>query len=153
MKTQYLFVFMILLATGCAAQGYRKGFAPDGQRVYLGSTDLEQTKAFQTFLKSPRAETDRQHYLFDRLMESEGLEFFHDGAWYGKIEAYRGGMWLMRHRYQKGQETRDFIKKNIYRSDKGNVHLVKYPDGSIQEGASILYNELTLLEETLRRKP
>lgn len=118
-----------------------------GEKVYLGPKDIENSQAFKNYLRSPRGEADKQRYLFERLKGAADLSFYHDGDWYNALEAYRGGMWLMRERYKKGQLTRDFIKKYVERSDAGNLHLVKYPDGSKQVGSYVLYNELDLLEE------
>ena len=145
------FLFLFLMA-GCATQSYLKGVTPGGEKVYLGTTDIQSTEAYQKFQQSAHSEVDKQQYLFARLKASEGLEFFHDGTWYDKIAAYRGGLWLMRHRYKKGQDTRAFIKKYIEYSEAGKLHLARYPDGTIQLGGAVLYNELDLLEETLQRQ-
>ena len=146
-------ILVLVLLAGCVnSNGYLKGVTRQGEKVYLGPADIQETAAYKDFLKSGHAETDKQHYLFQRLKDSKGLEFYHDGAWYNQIEAYRGGMWLMRHRYQKGQDSRIFIRKYIERSEAGNLHLVRTPDGSIQIGSYILYNELDLLEDALRKK-
>lgn len=137
----------ILVLSGCATSNYLKGVNSQGQKVYLGSLPIEETEAFKTYLQSPRAEVNKQQYLFQRLKDApKDLEYFHDGNWYGWVEAYRGGMWLMRNRYQKDQDTRTFLKKHVWRSDANQLHLVRFPDGSIQVGYFILLNELELLE-------
>lgn len=138
-----------LLGAGCATP-YLKGVSPSGQKVYLGPVPIQKTEAYQAYLQSDRSEVGKQRYLFQRMKDSQGLEFYHDGSWYNNLEAYRGGMWLMRDRYQKGQDTREFIRKYVERSDAGNLHLAKYPDGSVQIGSYVLYNELDLLEETVQ---
>ncbi len=144
---------LIVLLTGCATGGGpANGIGVDGKKVYLGPVPIENTDAFKTYLNSPHSEVDKQQYLFQRLKASNDLSYFHDGTWYGALEAYRGGMWLMRKRYQKGQNTRDFIRKYVERSeDTGKLHLVKYPDGSTQVGSYVLYNELDLLEEAAKK--
>ncbi|HTL47789.1 MAG TPA: hypothetical protein VL688_06965 [Verrucomicrobiae bacterium] len=143
---------VLLLASGCASSSYLKGVTPDGRKVYLGPTPIENTPEFKTYQQSTRSEVDKQRYLFQRLKNATELVYFHDGAWYTPLEAYRGGMWLMRNRYEKGQDSRAFIRKWVERSEAGNVHLVKYPDGSVQSGADILYNELDLLEQTAAKQ-
>lgn len=143
-----LFLALTGLTAGCAGGlKYSKGVNALGEKLYLGSAEIESTDAFKNYSRSPKGEADKQRYLFERLKAAEGFEFYHDGSWYNALEAYRGGMWLMSHRYKKGFPTRDFIKQHIERSDAGNLHLVRYPDGSLQIGSYILYNELDLLEE------
>lgn len=140
-------IFLLAAAAGCASTGGAgKGLNAQGEKVYLGSTDIQESEAFKSYMRSPKGETDKQKYLFERLKAAKDMQYFHDGSWYGPVEAYRGGMWLMRQRYKKGQPTREFIKENVERSDAGNLHLAKYPDGSTQIGSYILYNELDLLE-------
>ncbi len=153
-KSRFLFVAAVTttLLAGCATGGGpQKGVNAAGEKVYLGSTNIQGTEAFKNYLNSPQGETDKQRYLFERLKAAKDLEFYHDGSWYAATEAFRGGMWLMRERYKKGQLTRDFIKKYVERSDEGNLHLAKYPDGSVQIGSYILYNELDLLESTAKK--
>ena len=136
------------ILTGCAAHTL-KGIDPQGRKVYLGPLPIEKTEAYQNYVKSARTDVDRQRYLFERLKSSEGLEFFHDGSWYNSVQAYRGGMWLMRNRYKKGQDTREFIMKYIDRSEtSGKLRVIKYPDGTLQQGSAVLLNELDLLEDT-----
>lgn len=138
-----------LLLYGCASSGPLQGVSARGKKVYLAPIPVENSAAFQGFLSSSRTEVDKQRYLFRRLKDSSGLTFFHDGNWYNSLEAYRGGMWLMRNRYKKGQDTRAFIDKYVVRSETtGKYHLIKYPDGSVQIGSEVLLNELALLEET-----
>ncbi len=145
-------LFLILVfAAGCAAS-VGKGVNAQGKKVYLGSVPIEKSGAYQTYLSSKHTDVDKQRYLFQRLKAAEGLQFFHDGSWYSPLDAYRGGMWLMRERYKAGQDTREFIKKYVDRSeDTGQLHLAKYPDGSVQAGSYILFNELDLLEATVKK--
>lgn len=104
-------------------------------------------------MSTERSEVSEQGYLFQRLKSASELQFFHNGSWYSALEAYRGGMWLMRKRYLKGQDTRDFIRKYVEKAeDTGKLHLVKYPDGSVHIGSYVLYNELDLLEETIAKQ-
>jgi hypothetical protein len=152
-KQTALFVLALSLpfVTGCATS-YLKGATPQGEKVYLGPLPIENTEAYRTYIQSPRTEVDKQNYLFARMKDADKLEFLHDGSWYNSVEAYRGGKWLMRHRYQKDQNTRDFIHKYVERSeDTGKYHLAKYPDGSVHIGSYLLYNELDLLEETEKK--
>jgi len=148
----FYFLIVITILSGCASSSYLKGISPTGEKVYFDKTPIEDTDAFQTYLQTPQSEVDKQHYLFQRLKSATDLEYLHDGAWYNPLQAYRGGMWLMRNRYKKGQNTRDFIRKYVERSDAGKIHVVKYPDGSLHEGGCILYNELDRLEETAAKR-
>jgi len=142
-----------LFITGCATAPL-KGITPEGKKVYLGPVPINDTEAYQTFLNSPKGDVNEQTYMFSRLKLATDLSFYHDGSWYNWLEAYRGGMWLMRNRYKKGQDSRTFLKNYVWRSeDTGQVHLIKYPDGSIHEGYYVLLNELDLLEETLKNDP
>ena len=141
----------LIFAAGCAAS-VAQGVNAQGQKVYLGPVPIEKTEAYQTYLSSKHTDVDQQRYLFQRLKAAEDLQFFHNGSWYSSIDAYRGGMWLMREKYKAGQNTREFIKKYVERSeDTGQLHLAKYPDGSVQMGSSILFNELDLLEATAKK--
>ena len=148
---RYYFYFLFLFLTGCAASSYLKGISPAGEKVYLGPVPIKNTEAFQQYQKSAHGEVDKQRYLFDRLKAAKDLQFYRDGNWYNSLEAFRGGMWLMRNRYKQDQDTRQFIKKNIEHSDAGNYHLAKYPDGTLHIGSYVLENELDLLEETAKK--
>lgn len=140
-------------ASGCASSTL-KGVAPNGQKAYLGTVPIENTEAYRQFISSPQSEVNVQTYLFTRLKAAQDLSYFRDGQWYSWLEAYRGGMWLMRNRYEKGQDARTFIKNHVWRSEStGKPHLVKYPDGSVHEAYYVLLNELDLLEETLKKDP
>jgi hypothetical protein len=147
-RPHFLAVCFCLLSAGCATP-YLKGVTSQGQKVYLGPVPIENTEAFQQYLQSRHTEVDKQRYLFRRLKDATHLRYYHNGNWYTALEAYRGGMWLMRNKYQKGQNTRDFIRKYVERSeDTKQYYLVEYPDGSFHIGSYLLYNELDLLEET-----
>ncbi len=149
-KTLLPILFTILL-TGCASP-YLKGVTPAGEKVYLGPVSIEKTEAYRNYLHSRHTEVDKQRYLFARLKSATHLQYHRDGHWYTALEAYRGGMWLMRNRYKEGQDSREFIRKYIERSEQTNqYHLVQYPDGSVHIGSCILYNELDLLEETAKK--
>ena len=147
-RISFLHLGLTLLALGCASSGPLNGVNAKGEKVYLGPVPIENTQPYQEYLPTQHTEVDKQRFLFRRLKEATDLEFFQDGAWYNSIQAYRGGMWLMRERYQKGQDTRTFIKKYVDRSDAGQLHLARYPDGSTQLGSAVLLNELDLLEKT-----
>lgn len=143
-------VLSAALAGGCASSTL-KGTSPDGRKTYLGPVPIENTEAFRQLMKSPQNDVSIQTYLFARLKAAQDLQYYRDGQWYSWLEAYRGGMWLMRNRYQKGQDARTFIKNHVWRSEAtGQAHLVKFPDGSIHEAYYVLLNELDLLEQTLR---
>lgn len=142
-----------VLTSGCASS-VLKGIDPAGKKVYLGPVPLEGTEAFQAFLVSPRSEVDKQNYMFKRLKtdEAQKLSYFHDGTWYSWLEAYRGGNWLIRNRYKKGQDARTFVKDHVWRSEStGKPHLIKYPDGTIQEAYYVLLNELDLLDAAVAK--
>lgn len=147
-----LFCMTLLLGACATSSPYLKGVHPDGSKVYLGPLPIEETDAFKTFMQSDQGPVQEQQYLFQRLKEADqSLKYYHDGNWYSWLEAYRGGNWLVRNRYQKGQDTRTFLKKYVLRSeDKKELHLIKYPDGSIQIGYDVLMNELDLLEKTVQ---
>lgn len=143
---------LFFLTMGCASAPL-KGITPDGQKAYLGPVPIQNTAAYKTFLSGNRTEVAEQNYIFQRLKSASDLEFYHNGTWYGPLEAYRGGMWLVRQRYQKGQDSREFIRKYVERAeDTGEPHLVRYPDGTIHIGSYVLYNELDLLEEASARE-
>ena len=150
-----LLATFIMLSNGCATSNYLKGMTPTGEKVYLGVVPIENTGAYKSYQQSPKTDVNKQQYLFQRLKDApKDLEYYHDGNWYSWLEAYRGGMWLIRNRYQKGQDTRQFLKKYVLRSETSNqLHLVRFPDGSIQIGYDILINELELLEKTINAKP
>jgi hypothetical protein len=155
MKLRHSFLFLLLLLTssGCASS-VLKGVDKQGQKAYLGPVPLEHTEAYEDYLNSRHSEVDKQNYIFRRLKTPEAakLSYFHDGTWYTWLDAYRAGNWLIRNRYKKGQDARTFIKDHVWRSeDTGKPHLVKYPDGSIQEAYYVLLNELDLLESTLAK--
>lgn len=150
---RFLFIAGLVFLSGCAgASQYLKGVTPEGEKVYIAQTDIENTEAFQTYLRSPQAEANKQQYLFQRLKDaSKDIQYYHDGVWYSWLETYRAGMWLVRNKYEKGQDTREFLRRYVWRSEAGNLHLVKFPDGEIHIGYFILLNELDLLEANLSK--
>lgn len=147
MLKKILPVLTLVFLTGCASTAAQKGIFKDGSKAYLGTAAIEDTQAFRDYRNSKKSEGDKQIYLFKRLRAADNLEFFRDGSWYKAADAYKGGMWLMKKYYKPGMDNRQFIRERIERSDAGNFHLVKYPDGSLQIGSYVLYNELDLLEE------
>jgi hypothetical protein len=147
-----LAILFFIFASGCATP-YLKGITSKGNKVYLGSLSVQDSEAYQAFINTQASEIDRIHYLMKRLRENKDLEYYHDGAYYNWLEAYRGGMWLMRNRYKKDLDALSFIRDYVWRSETtGDPHLVRYPDGSVHVGYYILLNELNLLEATLKRK-
>lgn len=148
----FLTLIFVMALTACATTPYLKGVTPDGAKVYLGPIPIENTEAFKTFAQSQRGPVQEQQYFFQRLKEApKDLQYYYDGNWYSWVEAYRGGMWLVRNRYEKGQDTRTFLKKYVLRSEgKKELLLVKYPDGSVQVAYDVLLNELNLLEEKMK---
>ena len=149
-----LLVAILFMHSSCVSSKYLKGVTAAGQKVYLGEVPVENTEAYKTYLVSAQTEVHKQQYLFQRLKDApKDLEYYHDGNWYNWLETYRGGMWLIRNRYQKGQDTRLFLKKYVLRSETSNeLHLIRFPDGSVQVAYDVLLNELGMLEETVSVK-
>jgi len=144
-------LLLILALCGCATS-VLKGVTPEGGKVYVGRVPIDNTEAYKEYIQSPRFEVNRIHYLMRRLKETEDLEYYRNGSYYNWLEAYRGGMWLMRNRYQKGLSADDFIRKHVWRSEAtGKPHLVRFPDGSIHVGYYILMNELELIDDTVQK--
>lgn len=138
---------LMLSVSSCAAPPL-KGLTPEGIKVYAGVVPIQGTEAYQTYVKSAKSEVNKIHYLMQRLKEAKDLEYLRDGSRHNWLEAYRGGMWLMRNRYKKGQDARMFIRKHVWRSEAtGKPYLVRFPDGSVHTSYYILLNELDLLEE------
>ena len=147
-------IFLTLVFSGCASSPL-KGLDAQGKKIYLGTVPIENTDAYKEFVDSRQTEVDKQNYIFKRFKtpEAQKLSYFHDGTWYSWLDAYRGGMWLIRNRYKKGTDARSFIQEHVrYSEDTGKAHLVKYPDGTIQEGYYVLLNELDLLEAAVGKK-
>jgi len=141
-------ITLILILGGCATH-LLKGLTPEGAKVYVGVVPIHNTEAYQVYAKSQKSEVNRIHYLMSRLKETKDLEYYRDGSYYNWLEAYRGGMWLMRNRYKKDQNARTFIRNHVWRSEAtGEPHLVRFPDGSLHIAYYILMNELDLLEKT-----
>lgn len=133
---------------GCASP-YMNGVTPQGAKVYIGSTDIRATEAYQEFLRSGQTELDKERYLFKRVTEAKDLVYHRDGNTYGWVEAYRAGNWLMRNHYDKDADARSFVRDHVWKSaSTGRPHLIEFPDGSIHVGYYVLLNELDLLEET-----
>ena len=145
------FVIAGLLHFGCATSPYLKGVTPDGKKVYLGPTPIENTKAFEAFLHGSRTEAAKLEYLVERLKLAENLQFFHGGEQFEWKEALEGSKWAVAHHYKKGQDARTFIRKETFLYvEPGEPNAVKFPDGTIHLDYYVLANELDLLEETFR---
>ena len=157
MKRLFLFILLPLLpliTTGCAASHYLKGMQPNGEKAYIGSVPIDNDEAFQTYLKTSRSEVDKVNYLFKRVTSAKDLTYYHDDNTYTWLEAYRGGMWLLRNRYKGGMDARTFIRDHVWFSEtSGKPHLVEFPDRTIQIGYYVLMNELELLEQTAAKYP
>lgn len=160
LSVPYLFMLICVGVISAALSGcgssVMKGVDKSGKKVYLGPVPIENTDAYKQYLQSARTDVDKQNYIFQRLRtpEAQKLSYWHDGSWYTWLEAYRGGQWLIRNRYQKGQDAKTFLQKHVrYSEDTGKPHLVKYPDGTVQEAYFVLLNELELLDDTLAKDP
>lgn len=142
---------LITCALGCASP-YLKGVHPDGTKVYLGSTFIVETEAFQTFLSSPQKEANKIAYIFERLENAKGLIFYRDGIPYEPAEVKQGGKWLYKNQYREGQSAAEFIKENVWNSPStGKPYYIATLDGNYHIGYYVLMNELELLEQTLRQ--
>src|SRR5437879_1538110 len=97
-KSWFALACLVALAGCASSSSYLKGVDKSGKKVYLGPLPIENTEAYRAFAGSRRTEADKEIYLFKRLKSATALEFFHDGSWYNSVQAYRGGMWLVRHR-------------------------------------------------------
>lgn len=143
-------LILMFYVIGCASP-YLKGISPEGQTVYIDTPLMQNTEAFQNYISSQQTETDKQNYLFERIKSAKNLIYIRDGHQYTWLQAYRGGKWLIRNRYEKGIDARSFAKKYIWKSEAGNPYLVQFPDGSTHIGYYILLNELELLEATVAK--
>lgn len=140
---------------GCAATPrYLKGVGYEGQKVYLGTLPIETTEAYQMFLDSSRSEAAKLDYLLQRIKTAQDLVYLHEGSPYNWLEAYRAGAWILRHHYERGEDARTFIRKEVWLyQTPGKPNAIKFPEGSIHLVYYVLLNELDLLEETLQANP
>ena len=156
LKNTSLFVFCLLLGSilflsiSCATP-YLRGTTPEGQKVYLGRVPIEPTAAYQMFLNSSQSEAAKLDYLLQRIKTAQDLVYLHEGSQYNWLEAYRAGSWLLRHHYERAENARHFIQKEVWRYQApGKPNAIKFPEGSIHLLYYVLLNELDLLEETLQ---
>lgn len=153
MERRLIFLFQILLIlslahSGCASP-YLKGIDPDGKKVYLGPALIQNTKAYHDFLLSSKSEAAKLDYLLWRIKEAKDLTYYHEGNRHNWLEAYRAGTWIVRHHFEKGEDAKSFIRKEILLYEKsGKPTAVQFPDGSIHIAYFVLLNELSSLEET-----
>lgn len=138
--------FLPLLITSCASTVFN-GVNANGDPVYLNSVDIRTTPAFQKYSLNSQSEAGKILFIMSRIKDSQDLSYFHEGSWYNSLQAYRGGMWLFRNRYQDDQKAADFLREQVRLSERsGQRHLIKYPDGTLQDGYYVLLNELARLE-------
>ena len=155
MKKIYAFLFLTILGSfwlihfGCATP-YLKGVTPQGEKVYLGFLPIRETEAYQSFLLSSKSEAAKLNYLLDRIKEAKNLIYYHAGSRYSWLEAYRGGAWVVRHHYEKGEDAKSFIhKETLLYERSGKPNAIQFPDGSIHIVYFVLLNELDSLEEAI----
>ena len=105
----------------------------------------QQSQAYQQFVKQPKSELSKLIYLLNRLKGATG-EVIYDGHHYEAGEAVRITKDYLLKNYHK--ETADYwIKRYCYKSEAGQVILVKAPDGESRPVSDVVLEELTVLEK------
>lgn len=119
------------------------------ENVYLGPMPIETTQAYQTFLRSPKSETDKLYYLLDRVKTNDKLIFYFERNHFSNFDAYLGGVWILWHHHKK-EDAHDFLWQELLRYETpANPILVQFPDRSRFPAYNVLKNELDLLEKTM----
>ena len=150
-----LFLILISLpfvSLGCTASRPLKGVTPEGQKVYLESLPIENTKAYQAFLLSSKSETAKLYYLLDRIKAAKDVTYRFEGSQYNYFEAYLAALWLLIYHYKRGEDAHSFIRKEIAAyAGFSESTTMNFPDGSYHLAYHVLINELDLLEETFKQ--
>ena len=139
-----------LIWSGCAtvSQNIAKSAGiEEEQKFYLNPIPITNSKAYLTYLESPRDERAKLDYLLDRVRESKDTAFYFEGSQYGWTEACAAGNWLMWRRYKNGKDARLFLKEIVGYTPNQSA-FIQPPDGQKCAAYPVLLNELDLLENS-----
>ena len=155
-RTFLIFVFFTCaLVSASDAHGSffsKKNEKPREKKYYLGLAAIQNTEAYEIFLRGSKSETAKLYYLVDRIKVAKDLHYLFEGGRYDSSDAEMGGMWAIWHHHQIGEGARAFIFEEVARfpADSRNC-FIQFPDGSTELAYVVLLNELDLLEETLKQ--
>jgi len=124
-KTIILSVVIIL--SGCA-NTVLKGVTPEGNNVYIGPVPINNTLAYQEFIKSQRTELDRIQYLLNRVKTAPDIN-------------------------NKNTDALTFLRNHVWFAKPSMApHLAHFPDGTTHVAYYIFINELALLDESIQNE-
>ena len=149
-KTIILSVVIIL--SGCA-NTVLKGVTPEGNNVYIGPVPINNTLAYQEFIKSQRTELDRIQYLLNRVKTAPDIRYERDGVSFNSDKTYQTGLWLVGNSYNKNTDAITFLRNHVWFAKPSMApHLAHFPDGTTHVAYYIFINELALLDESIQNE-
>ena len=144
---KFIFVIVITIFLGSVPCG--TGWA---EVAGDGLTPVEESQAFQDYLKKPRTDLSKLIFGLD-YFRTEPVMVRFDEVDYPVLFAYPLGLvYLLT--YYKNEDPEAWIKKNCYRSPTSNkIMYFKYPDGSYRQVRETALELLQGLETAQENHP
>ncbi len=133
---------MIMIVLGFGAKGF----------VWAGSwPSVDESFAFQQYLKRPTTELSKLIYLMDHFKDADA-KIIYDGNEYHVAKALRYAKKYLADHYKSNEKATAWLKAHAYRSQpKGNVIYAKFPEGKFRPMVEVLLETLTELEKTVSK--
>ncbi len=113
---------------------------------------VENSRAFQQYKTRPLTDLSRLIYLIDRFGELD-ISIRYDNYDYNSQFAARIARWFLSRRYH-GESVDKWIMQWCNTSiGTGNLIWVKLPDGNFRLAREILFDEIQVLDKTLKESP
>jgi hypothetical protein len=109
---------------------------------------VKESEAYRKFLKRPKNELSKLLYLIDRYKDTK-IKVIYDGFHYDAAHTARVTKKFLFGNY-KNESALHWINAYCHRTDpRGNLILVKTPDGDVREARDLLLAELEILEKAV----
>lgn len=110
-----------------------------------GFQRLEESAAYRQYLHRPQNDLSKLIFLIDRFAQAR-VEIIYDGFHFPAPQAAGVARWFLARNYKK-QTPEEWIYQWCNQTvPRGNLVLVKMPDGSVELGRQVLLDELAALE-------
>ncbi len=106
---------------------------------------FKNSKAYSMYLRRPRGELSVLFYLLDCLKTSDVKVLF-KGTEYNPVQLNALVRCYVMANYKK-EKAEDWIRARAYKSARGNIYFLKYPDGSKKVLRDVLLEELARLKQ------
>jgi len=107
---------------------------------------VEQSAAYQQYVKRPKSELSKLIYLMDRFRDSK-VQAIYDGNPYDATEAANLTHKYLARNYKKDQSAEHWVKIHSYSSlPAGNIIYIQFSNGQKRPARDVLLEELKTLK-------